>query len=545
MKPISGNVEVSGVDLVERREKDLKDIVYDYIIPDLVVLKRGNESGFDTSSFHISGVRIREKDTISDFFRDLLSRRPHKLFGKIMYNIEEFKYYAWDPFSQVDIIFCIDRNMDMQITSWRPDGQPYEISSNTYYELGISSILKYYSCGDVLCRAIYNLPHVYFPAYQMIRPHPLTEQEFEFLIEKIPRSPEVLRSLVFYIIDNYNNDQAIQIFRDLIDNIPSLMSYLIDLFPKQHQNINRYLDISFDSFYKQSDDPFLAFSIVNGIIRANDKSRLSLIIPFLNSSLWASPFSALALSRISLDKGEYRDCLYFLNASFFARGYSSMISNYYEPMISLPISGRAPRAIPRTIEKEIIDSQLSGVHRYQYETYTQLIFQYDPMIIIGSLKKNGYIQPSDGQDSFPAQNYFTEEAIDLLFDSGISQDVIVPDFIGKLPLAPSFDRLIAMVNNDQYDRKYFIEIGKIKSQPQARKAAVLALRIGDIFLYEIAYDFFSKNGTIRPIHHIMKSRIEASTQWNNCILPKSKVKETIGEINSTKIMSNFNRFFSV
>ena len=99
MKPISTYIELPLGNEIENRKEEIKHGVGGLGPADLIVLsKHAQDSKFSTF-FYLSGYSFNSESDIQAYFKELSSKRPHKMLGKFQYLLSGMQIFIWNPFS--------------------------------------------------------------------------------------------------------------------------------------------------------------------------------------------------------------------------------------------------------------------------------------------------------------------------------------------------------------------------------------------------------------------------------------------------------------
>lgn len=542
MKPISGLVEIPDTGRLKERVEFLKNNNAGLGPADLVLLtKKSGQNEFTTYS-HFSGLNIHKENDAKDFFNDLDSRIPHKLLGQVQYELAKAVICIWNPFSKVDVRVQVDDSNNVTAKAYNSDNQESEFKQTMWREIGIASTLRYWFPYDQLFRSVYNLPYVECYPLNVKKPSKLSEDDITFISENLNQSNDLDYALALYLLANTQNPDFFNYIVILRASFPRIPAAILHFIPLTSPLADKMYDYLVLTYAKYPEDSLLASILFEMASARKDKVRVNQVLPSIKNSYWSDPISCMCSAKSFMKSSKYEDSKVIANAAFYCREYQEPKLPKFEPELPEAPSGRAPRSVPRTIEKEIIESQLDGVSDIIYRIIFELRESYGVMRLKDAKNypqpKGGVLadQVYQGNTNNSIESLNSDAELDELYDPGVTSHNNVPQMFYKLPFSTYFFDVLEVIDEESDQVSRLKRLGVVNTQPDARHAAILALKTGDREPLRIALKYFENKKRIRPVHFMLEMALYAKSGGDIPEYKESKIRMTLGERNSLDVL---------
>ena len=547
MIPLKGTIEVINMDLFSVRLQMLKQGFSGLGPPDLIVLTRSNDlnpNNYFKTYHHISGLSITSPSSFPAYFATLTRNIPKTLIGTPKFLITEGLCCSWNSFANVDIHLKVFNPGSCGFYYVTPNGEQYKISDLTWKELSISTALRFWRASEPIYSSLFDLSTIAAPVVHQIRPQQLSPDDIRFTVAAHPPSKELDIAIAHAVLSLGNRQIIMELLKELIPLAPKVLGQLLRYIPQKSPIFTEVLNSVENAYFYASDDIIVAYSLLCGLLNKGEINKCKSVVPLLLNSLWINPLAGIGLSKLCLALDKPEDSLYYLNASCFSRDPSWESSIITLPIVSVIRSKGSPKMIQTQIEQYLFISPLSGNSFHFYRAIAELVKDLGSIKLL-NLIKNKKFNVKNNFPKFPSielyeQNQFLSQGITSsllipdLFDPGIETKPIVPRLIEKLPtsqkLIDSTEFIIRELNQCENLRKS----PEFTSDFEALKAVLLALRVGDFQLAEIALSFVQSKSLFAEI---LKMRLMCETHWtslSNSFKCNPK-KKTLNEVNSLTI----------
>ena len=544
MKPISGLIELPLTDQIQKRKEEISHGVSGLGPADLVVLTKKGDNTFSTF-FYLSGIPFKDEESVKSYFKELSSKRPHKMLGKFQYSIATIQIFVWNPFSFQDIHITYDKDDNFEAKSIDKESNELDLTTQIWEEIAIASLLRFWIPYDDLFRSLYNLKRTNcHPLNVPPSVPPFRNDQLQHIFEKLNQSSDSENALALYFLSSLPQRDfyaAISQYRKLC---PRLIASILRFVPMTSPIAEKLSDSLILCFYQTPDDITIAKTMVDLSYARHDKTRTGHIVPFLKNTMWSSPVSCMCCARSFITNKKYDEAMFFLNAAFYAREFNLPVKEEYKPQEPDNPSGRAPRPTPRSIEKELIQTQLDDFNDYIHGITYELCDTYGAMRLKGALKYK-LPQTADGKSvvnqfhgntkNIQDENTCGSE-LDLLFDPGVTSQTTIPPSFTKLPLSTNLIDLVNEIVTETQELSQAKRSGSISTQENARYIATMALKSGDKDAFRIAMEYFQKHWRLRPIHFLMEMRVWSKSGGDLPQMPEYSKRLTFGEKNALAVV---------
>lgn len=546
MKPISGLLELPDPGKLQARVDSIKATPCGLGPADLVILtKKGPNGSFKTYSY-FSGLDIfKEQDAIS-FFEALSTQIPHKMLKIQQYQIENILICCWNPFCKLDTRIEVTSAKSVSLKVYDTENKIVEKPDNVWREVGLSSLLRNWIPYDQLYRSIYNLWYVDSYPLNMLNPKTLSDDDISYIVDYLQPSLDLEYALAAYLLANCQNQEFYNKVAQLKKPFPRLIAAILRFVPLSSSIAERLYDDLNTSHQICPDDITIIKALLELSHHRNDKAKIQSIANYFKNSAWSSPLSCMCFAKSFINSKKYEEAKITVNGSFYCREYKEPEHSKFSPKLPEKPSGRAPRSVPRSIEKEIIESQLDEESDFIYRVVFELRESYGVMRLKDA-KKYPTIRPKNGE--IPQQSYkgntnmsFNGEApmhgddLDDLFDPGVTSSMAVPQSFYYLPFSTYFFDVLEVIDEESDHLAKLKRDGSVSSQEDARRAAVLALKTGDREALRIALAFFESKRRLRPVHFLLEMAIYARSGGDVPDYKDTKVRWTLGERNALNVV---------
>lgn len=504
MLPIKGLTEVINIDLVSSRDQMLKQGFTGLGPPDLVVLKKIDQSTNNTeiTSHHVEGFQITSPSSFPAYFARIIQNiNDNESFSSSFFSatssqfssssnaqlkktkskrnwldqtrnknitIKEGLYCCWNSFANVDIRIQVSIPGSCTYYSFIPNDQSYKISDLTWRELTICSTLRFWRGSTPLFASLFDLNSMAAPCVQYIVPPSLSEDDFRFAVGAHPKSFELEDSILHALIGMRNPSLFFKLLSEFSSTLPHLLGRVFFYVPPRCVRLHKRLLSILDTIYPPygDDDVTFIFSLV--VIRLSDDQIESTFeaVPLLLSSLWNEPLAGIALSRISIALDHPEDALQFLNASSIALKPSWFEKNVWMPNMPVTKPKETPRISASQIERDLFISPLGHSAFHLYRSIAAIAKKIGIIRLSSILNfkfipsKVDSVKISPSNDLFPIvepDDFVDHEdpGIDLLHDPGVSQEPKVPAAVKTLPTSQSFLDAAKLVISDMQNLEAF------------------------------------------------------------------------------------------
>lgn len=593
MLPIRGLIEVINIDLVSSRDQMLKQGFTGLGPPDLVVLKKIDQStnNSEITSHHVEGFQITSPSSFPAYFARIIQNiNDNESFSSSFFSastsqnsaasnsqqkkskakrnwydqnrvknitIKEGLYCCWNSFANVDIRIQVSIPGSCTYYCFTPNEESYKVSDLTWRELTICSTLRFWRASTPLFASLFDFNSLAVPCLQYIVPPSLLEDELRFVVSSHPKSSELSDSILHAMIGLKNPPLFFRLLEEFSPKMPHLLSRLFFYVSPKVLPLHKHLLSVLDNVYPcfADDDVNFAFSLVVLRLNNNEIEKTFKSVPLLLSSLWNEPLAGIALARISIALDRAEDALLFLNASSIALCPSWHDKHVWMPNMPVTKPKDTPHSTTNQSERNLFISPLGHSAFYLYRSLA-IIARKIGIIRLSSILKFKFISSrvdsvkiSLSDDLFPIvepDDFVDNEdpMLQLLNDPGVENEPIVPAAVKNLPTSQSFLEAAKLVISDMQTleaikrgdgNQTYSGGGKPMidwiAGSVAVKKAVVALKLGDL---EFASNCMENATDNTAIAQLIRMRIACETKWTRMedIFTQDAKKITLNEFNA-------------
>lgn len=545
MKPISGLIELPD-DLLTDRDAQIHREISGLGPPDLVLLEKVKGKNPPIRYYHHAcGGKISSADSFINYLRKLSKKK----LGKGKYVVSSGEYCCWNSFRATDVRISMN---DMTVSGVKLvnfDGEGTIDDEKIWEELEICSVLRFFTIPSALFRAVYNFPYYNCSALKLSRPGTLTDEQIQFLVDKHPKSEDVEVALAGLLLSLGDRSRIQNLLENvIIKKMPRVIIPLYQLLPKRVPFIKNLVEIAKQAYLSYSDDPELAFAFVNMCLDANKPEALEIVLPFIRSSMWSSPYSCCAMARILAREKKTEEAMFCVNAAFYSKTYSSSSRPILTCVIPHRESKSAPKVRPNTIDGELVSSQWNQLQSVVYTTVLDICKTSSPYQILDllgrkfSVSKDSQIMQGNNKLCLDDVEHWPPcDELDCLFDPGINTDTSVPEVIRQLPLCAKFTQYTKDISEDWNMREAIIRGKKLVVSSDVRRGLLVALRMKDWEMLQNLKTSLKSAKKLDVVSELVTFCLSSAEKWASTSKKFSKrvinpKKVTVHEYNALMVM---------
>ena len=524
MKPLSGYIEVAD-DLLTERTSQIHRGVVGLGPPDLVQVDKVQPKYSPIAFYHhLCGYKLDSEESVQEYFALLVKLRSKTALKKRRYSVPTCQICCWNSFRSLDVRMTVS---DVKIVETKFVGDEdtiSEVDGEIWKELGICSVLRFWTAPTPLFRSLYNVPPLCYPALRMVRPPRLTEEEIVYFVEHHEKSETAELALAGYLVSLGDWNEV----RDLLKNVilrkmPRVVCWLFHLLPRNSEVAKRFMKQAKFAYTLYPDDCLLGLTLVQFCADIESVADCEIALPLLKGSMWSSPVACCAMAKVMLMLRRQEDCLYCLNAAFYAKMLHKAPHVCVNTVIPQVESRKAPRGRPNPVEREVFESQKYEIEFFLYETLHEAINVMTLAKVRGVLK-NKFRTSKDhsvtlGNESmcaeFPPQSPMDDSDLDFLYDPGVESDNEIPDVIRRLPLCQQLSRLLSEITEDFATRDATMNGKRWDMSSEIRKALLTALKLQDWQMLHTLAPLVKSTKKLKAIRQLIMFRLASAPRWNS------------------------------
>lgn len=544
MKPLSGYIEVPD-DLLSERTSQIHRDNSGLGPPDLIRVDKIQAKYSPIEFFHhLCGYKIDSPASVEEYFALVVKLRSKTAFRVRRYKIRTCKFSCWNSFRSFDVRIKVEDGKICKTKFIGESSPGDEIDEQTWMELGICSVLRFWTIPTPLFRSLYNISPVSYPALRMVKPPRLSTAEIEYFVAHHERSDSAELALAGYFISlgEWREEREL-LSTVIIRTMPGVISWMFRLMPSNSILSKKLMKQAKRAYTLYPDDCRLGLTLVQLCEDMDSVSDCEVALPLLRGSMWSCPVACCAMAKVMLLERRQEDCLYCLNAAFYSTTMRKSAHTPVTCVIPRVESQTAPRARPNPIEREVFESQRYDVDCLLYETLHDVVKVMTMAKVRGVLKKfrtskDQAISMGNediGKDE-PAHPKHLDAELEFLFDPGVERGNELPEVIRQLPLCQQLSRLLAQIADDFTIRDATMNGKKWDASSEIRKALCVALKLRDFQMLHTLAPLVKSSKKLKAIRQLIMFRLASASRWNSVSRKISKHELTAHD----KSMNEYN-----
>ena len=246
-----------------------------------------NSKSTDPEYHDVTGYAFCETSSLESYL---------KLIGKPSHG----RVYIWNPFQQDDLLISID--IENEITASYINNPSRPIS---WYEIRLSSILRYYRCSIPIYSAFFGGPSIQSDNLHLVYPGELANSDIIFSIDNLSSTSDLQNAVSNILITHFNVSQISEFILQYNRKFPNLLFNFISRLPNNC--------VLLDAIFFAAED-------------TQRPSQCKRFVPLFFSNLRQSPRVPFALARICLAECHFSDAFHFLNLAAFCHNWTDKFS---------------------------------------------------------------------------------------------------------------------------------------------------------------------------------------------------------------------------
>ena len=334
-------------DVVLSRKEFLRANRYQFGLgpEDLILIKKKEGRFFqkvNDYSKSVGGFPINSQASFAAYFSHLTNTKKKNKWLKNEF-ITQGRYYSWNSFSMKDVVITVDNPGGCTSKMEGDDNIETELTSDDWYQVSLSSKLRFYRCSQPLLSCIMFSKSIQTENFYVHEIQYLDENELNYAADHHSPSEDFETALAFALIINCSPSFILSFLDNYGKKFPRILYQILRHISPRFKfskmllpSICKYLDFAHEDLHAAIMFVHILinhkfFSENNNFKEKNEylSKTVNYLMPLIHNSLWASPNSAALLAYYCIENQLYVEALNFLNLSFFVNCISDNFLDEY------------------------------------------------------------------------------------------------------------------------------------------------------------------------------------------------------------------------
>jgi len=548
---IAGLYEAFGLEYQPIQNRYVQCKKYPLGYDNLVVLNK-KESGFFSSKMasnfyhYISGLDLSTEAHFSAYFVQLLNRQEAYSWspGVAKFQILKGTCFVWNSFKECDVTLSTKVNGGFQAHGIGEKGSLFALQKEDFYQIHLSSCLRYFRSGEHLNHVLFGFPFVDVPLMSIVSGVSLQMEDFRYILENHPMKMDIGIPIANALIISLSRDSITDILNQYHLVCPVLISgFVATIHPTS--GFGLFIMPILESFFmKYPDDIPTAYYLLQQYLHIGLIEKCQTVLPLLYNNVFMNPLSGIGCALYCIYVSKYSEAISFLNATAYAKGWDTFFSSSHSCVTTTPTF--VPPLNPNQAEKHLYTSPLNGPSFEYFHALTVICSSVGSehfgklcKEFIGSKKVGPSAKVISAKIPQIQYNKFNVTEDDFLYDPGLESFCVVSEELCALPISHTFKEAVSSISKAFKERTNLLS--GIKSSFDITQELILSIRLRDSNLFEELCAILFRNETPTSFQKLLMFRgisLGLTSQYER-ILPIKPVAYTLTEKNSLEFATVF------